>query len=252
MPSSPQPSSSPWISREYRGETALRDSGEQQAALQVVDPAVVTERHLRSQVPWQPDLWQGPIGEDSLVGQIVEGQLRGQTVERGVVPIERLEIDRQQRRLPLVDVEDARTLAAAAEVLEHGTREECEAQMIVRIIGTGLAVRVAPLEQRGVLDEHGLDTLVSHRRVEACAPRSAIQWNVNRAAELAWRELDRRVARQETGHAVPERRQRPGERARDVRESSRLHVGHGLRSCECDVEPPIERPARLRWHDTRG
>ena len=64
----------------------------------------------------------------------------GAAVQRGVVPVEGLQVDGQQPGLPVVGVEHVGPLAAAAEVLEDRAREEREAQPVVGVVLVAVAV----------------------------------------------------------------------------------------------------------------
>ena len=74
-------------------------------------------------------------------------------MERGVVPVERLQVDGNEPGLPVVGVEDVGPLAAAPEVLERRPREEREAQPVVVVV----AVERGAVEERRVLDEDDVD-----------------------------------------------------------------------------------------------
>ena len=70
------------------------------------------------------------------------------TVEGGIVPVERLQVDGHQARLPVVSVEHVGTLSAAAQVLEGGAGEEREAQPVVPVVLAGARpIRIGPVEE---------------------------------------------------------------------------------------------------------
>ena len=201
------------------------------APLQVADRPVELERLGRAQVPRQAQDADRVAIEHALVGHVVDREHARDAAQRGIAPVEGLQVDGDETGLPVVGMEDVRPLPAAAEVLQGRAREEREAQAVVGVV----PVDRGPVVEGRVLDEDDLDSGFIPCSVEAGASGHGIDGHVDRSRELAGREGNGRIAREEDGHAVTELHQRLGQRRGDVGEAPCFHVGDHLRGHESDV-----------------
>jgi hypothetical protein len=204
--------------------------GEEDAALHVAHAAVVLQR-VAAQVPGQTEDVHGLGADVPLVGDVVDGEDRGRAVERGVVPVERFEVHGQEPGMPVVGVEDVGPLAAAAEVLDGGTGEEREAEMVVAV-----AVEERPVEEGRVLHEDDTQPAAEGPPVEAGAAAHVVHGDVDRSRELAGRERDLAVARDEDRDLVAGPGQGLGQRGGRVGQAAGLGEGRQLGADVADMQ----------------
>ena len=217
------------------GRDGVQHLGEGDAALHVADLAVELEA-VAPEVAGQAQHRGGVGSEVSLIGQVVDGEDARRSMERRIVPVEGLQVDGHEARLPVVGVEDVRALAPAAEVFQAGAGEEGEAEPVVVVVVIAGAVEVGPVKERRVLDEDDRDPVLQRPAVEARAARQRVHRDVHRAQELSGRERDGSVAGEEDGDAVTEAHERLRKRGGDVGKAARLGEGSHLGGRIRDVQ----------------
>src|SRR5262245_11963722 len=89
----------------------------------------------------------------SLVREIVDGEDGRHAIERGIVGVERLQIDGKEPGLPVVRVKDVGPVTAASTELEDGAAEEGETELVVAEVSLGIAVDSLTVEERRMFDE---------------------------------------------------------------------------------------------------
>ena len=168
------PCSGPWISRAYVGETVFTSSEKSDAALQVADRRRGTRarRSCRGSRagPAAPSVSAPKL---PLVGEVVDGEDARHAVERRVVPVERLQVDRHAGRS-----------ASRGRGRRSAARRGCGSTRAPRARGTRSAGgcrrsrrcrrrRARPVEEGRVLDEDDLDVRGRARcgRSRRCAGR---------------------------------------------------------------------------------
>ena len=136
------------------------------------------------------------------------------------------EIDRRETRLPVVRVDDGRTLPLARREFEGRADQHRKAAGIVGILALRGSVKALAIVQPGLVDQNG--------------PRALGQWRLEKsdvrviAADRDRIARDERagggpaVSRDDQGHVPPEARQRDRQRAEDVGQSAGLRKRHRL------------------------
>ena len=104
--------------------------------------------------------------KEPLVGDVVDRQHRLGVLEEAVPAVEGLEIDRHQRRVPVVAMHDVGAEAHSLAALENGAREESEAQVLVPFAG----VEAVALVELGTVDEIDAETVHPFRTVLPLGP----------------------------------------------------------------------------------
>ncbi len=206
----------------------LREHG---PALQVAQRAVVLEPIRRAEVPGQAERAERVHAELALVADVVDREDTRHATKRRIVPVEHLQEDGDEARLPVVGVEDARPLAAAAEVLECRARKEGEAQAVV-----ALAVEARPVEEGRVVDEDDLDASVGLQAGVPGGAREPVERDQHRAGQLRRGGCARAVARKQHRHAVTEPHEGFRQGRGDVGKTAALDEGAHLRRDERDVQ----------------
>ncbi len=128
--------------------------GVEQAGLQEAHPAggeILVVEHLG--VAGEPDLVEHLGREDALIAEIVQGEHGARLREQPVPGVDRAQVDRRQRRVPVVDVDDVRRPAHALAALERDAGEQGVAQVLVPLAAVD---RVVVIERRTV-DEVDID-----------------------------------------------------------------------------------------------
>ena len=101
-------------------------------ALHQVDVAVVFELTGVQVFPAEASDEHRPTLEVSLVGQVVDGEHRRRTVQRPR-PLDRVQVGRRQRRLPVVRVNDVGDETQGLAQLQRSSRQQREPFQVVRI-----------------------------------------------------------------------------------------------------------------------
>ena len=215
------------------------DVGIPQALPEKIDPArgELVGIEVAGGVP-EPELAGRGRGQHPLVAQIVDGQHRTGPRKQRLGRACRLQVQGQQRRVPVVAMDDVRGQPQAAAGLQRGPAEQQETQVLV---GT-VAVEAAPRVQRRTVDEQQV-------RQSCAAPAAQDRVAVALRAECEFEafeagdRLDRhavatelRVERQERKHRVAAIVQQARQRRGDVGEAADLRVRRQLRGDETDRE----------------
>src|SRR5208337_446807 len=95
--------------------------------------------------------------EKPLVPHVMDGEDDGSVAEEFIVLIEIAQIDGNQRRLPIVAVDDVRRGRRPLHQLQRGETERRKTLCIVRIILTLLLVQSRAVEEKGALDQKRVD-----------------------------------------------------------------------------------------------
>ncbi len=87
--------------------------GKNHAALEEVEAVVLLHLVHGEKLPWEQELLRGIGRKLTLVGGVMDGEHRGRAAEHGIGGVSRAQIHRNQRGLPVVDVEDVAARPAA-------------------------------------------------------------------------------------------------------------------------------------------
>jgi hypothetical protein len=173
------------LSGAHRGD----EIGEHQPALQEVHLPVPLELMPVVDLPRQPDVGHRLRREVALVPRVVHRQ-HGRGRRREALAGERgAEIDRDERRMPVVRVQQHRPRHEPGQGRERSQGEERESPRIVGIVDRVLAVDAGPVEILEVLEEEDLRPRARARRAED--PRLL--------GAAAYRHQERRTDRLEVG-----------------------------------------------------
>ena len=104
--------------------------------------------------------------EKPLVPQVMDGEDDGSVAEEFVVLVKIAQIDGNQRRLPVVAVDDIRRGRRPLYQFQRRETERRKTLCIVRIILTLLLVQSRAVEEKGALDQKGPDLACDTSRSE--------------------------------------------------------------------------------------
>ena len=188
----------------------------------------------------QPGDEHGAAVGHALVGHVVDGEHGGGAVERPG-PFHRVDVDGNQRRLPVVGVDHVRHEVDRLAELERAAREEGEALQVVRVALAGRAVEVRPIEVPVVLEE--VDRDVAARQVaqpESGAGHAPPHGHPDGSLQPLQRvPVEAGVEGHDHADVDATPAQRPGQRAGDVGQAACLGERGGLRGDEEDLEATL-------------
>ena len=235
------------------------DVGEVNAAAEDVDDVVEV---------WHADLQQAPGfkagevqragAEDTLKGEIVNGEDGRDPRHLGVLAVEHVEQVRHQRCMPVVDMDHVRDEAERSQHREQGAVEVDEARVVV-----AEAVDAVPVVELGAIDE--VDRHLTHPALEDRAgdrlrPERHLQVLDHRLEVVHFR-VDLPVERHHDADVLPQPAELFGKRRGDVGEAAGLGEGRHLGGGEEDFQRlaggigPEHQRARhakaeraCRWH----
>ena len=227
------------------GRAHGRDAvGRDDALLQQVDPAVELDPVDPERVPAETDRGQVALGEDALVGDVVDREDGARRGERRRLRGEPAQVRGYEGRGPVVavdDVERATARDSLARELGRGTRERGEAEGVVRIVLSALAVDAGAVEQAGDVDHDEIDLggepPVEQGRLDLPVAEGEPQGREATREEQTLR-LERRKPRQDDRHGVPQRAEGLGEGGRDIGQPPYLDEGGQLGRDEEDLHLP--------------
>ena len=185
-------------------------------------------------------------GELRLVGEVVDGEHARRPSERAV-RFDRVEVDGDERRRPVVDVHHVGRPAEVLAELDRAATQEGEADQVVVRPRAGRVVEVAAAEEGEVVEEVDRHVALRDCRLRHARPRFApAERDAERrgAALLHLVERDDVVARHDDARVAAERAERDGEGADDVAEAACLDEGCAFRGDEED--------GRVLGHSRRG
>ena len=224
----------PGIGRADRGQQV----GVHDARFHQVDAAVVqvflVENSGRS---LQAEIGQDVVPEYTLVPDVVDGQHRFGLFEQRVPGVQRLEVDRHQRRVPVVNVENVRCEVQPLAHLDRRPGQERKADVLVKT-----AIQLVAMEQLGT-PEH-VDVRCKRLRTDphdvendhlaADVHFHALQLRYNRDVQRGF--IDRRVHGHQQPEVVAFSVEVGGERRGDIGQSAGLGVRRHLGSGEADFQ----------------
>ena len=168
----------------------------------------------------------------------MDGQNRLAVAEQPVPVVDRLEVERHQRRMPVVAVEDVGPPAHALAALDGGAREQGEAQVLVPLAGVdAVAVKQLRAVDEVDVDLAGRRPADEHRAGEMvrAEPQVQVAQEVDRR-HVVLRGVDDRIEGHEDAHVVPLAFQVLGQGRGDVGQTAGLGEGRDLRGEETDFE----------------
>ena len=118
------------------------------------------ERSSRRVYGSRPEIDQAAAVDHSLEAGVVDRQHRPRALEQAVPFEESLAVDRRQRGVPVVAVEDVRGPAHPLRAFEGRHGEQGEAQRVVAVA----VIDPAAAEERGAVDEVDADVAVRQQR----------------------------------------------------------------------------------------
>jgi hypothetical protein len=174
---------------------------------------------------------------DTLVGEVVD-RVDGRGAVEGARPLHRVHVDRDERGLPVVGVDDVGQEVQRLRELERAAREEGEPLEVVLVLPAGRAIDVRAVEEAVVLEE--VDGDVARRQPPQPHP-GARRAPPHRDLDRAVQPLERvpvhpRVEGRHHAHVEAEAAQRLGERAHDVGQAARLGEGGHLGADDQDSQ----------------
>lgn len=199
--------------------------------LEEADPAALQRLLLQVLLAGlEPQVGENRGGEEPLVAEVVDGEDRARGAEQAIPRVQRLEVEGNQRGLPVVTVEDLRTPLHALAALQSRAREQGEAEVLVGVV----RVEARAVEEHGAMDE-------VHRHLGPGQPRAVCREDERARVradrnvrgpgerlEVVGVHVDRRVERREDADVVPGAVKVRGERGGDVREPAGLGEGRDL------------------------
>src|SRR5205823_6286865 len=96
---------------------------------------------------------QALLGEDPLIGDVMDRKDRGRAAEERVGPVRGLQIRGDQACLPVVAVDHVRGEGNELAEFERRAAEKSEALVVVRIVLSALAIKPGPSEILLILDK---------------------------------------------------------------------------------------------------
>ena len=118
---------------------------ERDAALQEIEIAEKFQLFWIEEPRAEADLRNRLRREDALVSEVVDGEKSLDADERGVGREMFAQIHGRERGLPVVRVNDVRGKEIARDV-ESGHRENCEPDMVIRMVDAGKAIDTGPVK----------------------------------------------------------------------------------------------------------
>ncbi len=202
--------------------------GEGQASLHEVHLVVELEPALGEHVPGQTEVRHHLLGEEPLVGEVVNREQAARLAERGAAESARKR-QRREPRLPVVEMHDVRGELHRLRSGQRSHGEEGEPPVVVAVLATRVTVDPRAAVEARVVEE---PDLVPGRRPRHADHRTVLaerESQPDRAAGvLRVRGPGRGVERRDHPDLVTSRRECPRERVRHVTQSARFAVGRDL------------------------
>ncbi len=202
--------------------------GQQDPGLEQVHVVVELHDAAREQRVVEAHLAHDLAAEDALVAEVVNREHRLQAEERRVVGEPVPQVGDGQAALPVMDVDDVRTVHVPDDV-ERGLAEHAEPHMVVRVVGAIGRVKAAgAIVEVGTVDQEERDPAFDHNvdlgrvGIRAEPDREALGNPLGRA------ERDRAIPRQHHRHVVAVAHERRRQRPDHIREAATLGKGHGF------------------------